>query len=55
MGINSFEQICINFVNERIREFCTHRLIREEADWYKREGMDVPEIEFLDNKNIIGK
>ncbi|XP_031633965.1 myosin heavy chain 95F-like, partial [Contarinia nasturtii] len=53
MGQNSFEQICINFVNEKIRNFSTNRLIKAELDWYKSENLDIPQIDFLDNQNII--
>lgn len=55
MGKNSFEQICINFVNEKVRQFTTNRLIIEEIDWYKFEGLEIPQIDFLDNQNVIGK
>lgn len=55
IGKNLFEQLCINFVNEKVREFCTNRLIEEEMNWYKGEGLDIPQINFLDNRQIIGK
>lgn len=51
---NSFEQICINFVNEKIRQFSTNRLIKEEMDWYENDGIKIPQIDFLDNRNVIG-
>lgn len=44
----------MNFVNEKIREFCTNRLIEEEMNFYKEEGVDIPHIDFLDNRHIIG-
>lgn len=53
-GKNSFEQICINFVNEKIRQFSTKRLIKDELYWYAQEGISVPHIDLLDNANIIG-
>lgn len=54
MGRNSFEQLCINFVNEKVQHFCASRLIKEELDWYASEGVLVRKIEFLDNDNILG-
>lgn len=54
MGNNSFEQLCINFLNEKIREFSTNRLITEELDWYRMDGLEVPHIDFLNNQNIVG-
>lgn len=55
MGKNSFEQISINFVNEKIRNFCTSRLITDEIKWHNSEGLDIPKISFLDNQSVIGK
>lgn len=54
IGNNSFEQLCINFLNEKIREFSTERLITAELEWYKMDGLEVPHIDFLNNANIIG-
>lgn len=55
IGSNSFEQLCINFLNEKIREFTTNRLITEELDWYNLNGLEAPEINYLNNQNIIGR
>lgn len=55
IGQNSFEQLCINFINEKVRKFATNRLIADEILWYKMEGIDIPQNEFLDNQNVIGK
>lgn len=52
---NSLEQICINFTNEKIRQFSTNRLIKEELDFYEKDGLKIPQIDFLDNQNVIGK
>lgn len=54
MGENSFEQLCINFLNEKLREFTTKRLIKEEMEYYTLEQVEVPQIDFLDNKYVIG-
>lgn len=53
-GKNSFEQICINFVNEKMRQFCTKTLITDEINWYSMEGLETPQIGFLDNKSVLG-
>lgn len=55
LGRNSFEQLCINFINEKIQQFCLRRLIKQELEWYNMEGIGVPEIDFLDNEHILSK
>lgn len=52
---NNFEQLCINFANEKIQAFCTKRLINEEEEWYKKEGILLPDFSFISNDNIVGK
>lgn len=52
---NRFEQLCINYSNEKIQNFCTQRLIRDEQNWYKEEGVKVPEIPFPGNDMVLGK
>lgn len=53
MGQNSFEQMCINFVNEKVTQFCTRRLIKDELSWYSSERIVMPKIEFLDNQDVL--
>lgn len=52
---NQFEQFCINYANEKIQNFCTRRLIIDELEWYKVEGINVPEIEFPGNDIVLSK
>lgn len=54
MGKNSFEQICINYLNEKLRQFATKCLIKDELDWYEAEGLNAPKIGFLDNELVLG-
>lgn len=51
---NNFEQLCINYANEKIQAFCTQRLIDEEKDWYNKEGILVPDFSFISNDDIVG-
>lgn len=53
--MNQFEQFCINYGNEKMQSFCTHRLIHKEQDWYKAEGFNLPEIPFPGNSGVLGK
>lgn len=54
-SMNRFEQFCINYPNEKIQNFYTNRLIHKEQEWYKAEGLDLPEIPFPGNDTILGE
>lgn len=55
MGQNSFEQLCINYINERVQQFCIRKQIKDELEWYAVDGVLIPEVKLLDNKIILGK
>ncbi|KAJ1454313.1 P-loop containing nucleoside triphosphate hydrolase protein [Pelagophyceae sp. CCMP2097] len=50
--INSFEQLCINFANERLQQLFNEHTFKTEASVYANEGVDFPRIEFRDNQPI---
>ncbi|CAH0725342.1 unnamed protein product, partial [Brenthis ino] len=50
---NSFEQFCINYCNEKLQQFFNERILKNEQELYKREGLNVPEIRFVDNQDCI--
>ncbi|KAG2382987.1 hypothetical protein C9374_004954 [Naegleria lovaniensis] len=49
---NSFEQLIINFVNEKLQNIFSSLVLRKEQDEYKSEGVPWNTISFSDNKAI---
>ncbi|KAM9954419.1 hypothetical protein ACTFIW_003961 [Dictyostelium discoideum] len=50
---NSFEQFCINYVNERLQQIFIDLTVRGEQREYHEEGMKWKDISFFDNKIVV--
>ena len=50
---NSFEQLCINFANEKLQQlFCLHTFKQEEGTYTYRRRSQHEHIEFIDNQPV---
>ena len=50
---NSFEQLCINYANEKLQHYFNDHVINMELEEYKNEGINIEKINYEDNKEII--
>jgi len=49
---NSFEQFCINFVNEKLQQVFIEKTIKSEQDEYAREGISWVPVSYFNNKIV---
>lgn len=50
---NRFEQLCINYANEKLQQKFTHDIFRSVQAEYEAEGIELGEITFEDNAPIL--
>uniref|UniRef100_A0A3Q2TMD6 Unconventional myosin-VIIa-like n=1 Tax=Fundulus heteroclitus TaxID=8078 RepID=A0A3Q2TMD6_FUNHE len=50
---NSFEQLCINFANEKLQQFFVAHIFKLEQEEYLKEGVVWNNIQFSDNDKIL--
>ena len=52
-GVNSLEQLCINFANEKLQALFTKAVFKETIAAYAADGIDADEIVYQDNAQLI--
>ena len=52
-AINTFEQLCINFANEKLHQFFLKFVFKAEEDLYASEAVSWTKIEYQDNQGCI--
>uniref|UniRef100_A0A7S2DIW8 Myosin motor domain-containing protein n=1 Tax=Haptolina brevifila TaxID=156173 RepID=A0A7S2DIW8_9EUKA len=51
--VNSLEQLCINFTNEKLQALFTKTVFEETLKAYAADGIDAAEITYTDNKELL--
>ena len=49
-GVNGFEQLCINYVNEKLQQIFIELTLKAEQEEYQAEGIPWENVEYFNNK-----
>jgi myosin-1 len=50
---NSFEQLCINYVNERLQQVFIELTLKAEQEEYVKEGIKWTPVQYVNNKDCV--
>eukprot|EP00924_Labyrinthula_sp_SR-Ha-C_P013906 augustus_masked-scaffold_5-processed-gene-17.17-mRNA-1 protein AED:0.03 eAED:0.03 QI:0/-1/0/1/-1/1/1/0/859 len=53
LGVNGFEQLCINYTNEKLHQLFIEMTLRAEQKEYQKEGIQWEKVKYEDNKDIV--
>lgn len=48
--VNSFEQFCINYCNEKLQQLFIELVLKQEQEEYRREGIEWTNIDYFNNQ-----
>jgi len=51
--VNRFEQLCINYTNEKLQQKYTHDVFQSVQDEYEFEGIELPNLHYEDNTDVV--
>ncbi|KAL6037560.1 hypothetical protein STEG23_004879 [Scotinomys teguina] len=51
--VNSFEQFCINYCNEKLQQLFIQLILKQEQEEYEREGIAWQSIDYFNNATIV--
>lgn len=51
--VNGFEQLCINYCNEKLQQKFTRDIFRTVQEEYKAEGLNLDDIKYDDNSDVL--
>mmetsp|Transcript_12318 Transcript_12318/g.29308 ORF Transcript_12318/g.29308 Transcript_12318/m.29308 type:complete len:1160 (+) Transcript_12318:158-3637(+) len=52
--INGFEQLCINYCNEKLQQKFTKDIFAAVVEEYRQEGLNLADIKYDDNSDVLG-
>mmetsp|Transcript_14936 Transcript_14936/g.28233 ORF Transcript_14936/g.28233 Transcript_14936/m.28233 type:complete len:3070 (+) Transcript_14936:85-9294(+) len=51
--LNSFEQLCINYANEKLQQLFNNWTFKKEEELYESEGLKFKNVGYSDNQNVL--